>query len=326
MRDFMKNKKKKSLTMIYFTSVVCMLLAILPNGSVYAGTTEVEDKVTGPAVSVEDEEEKEKKPEKEQTEEKKEKVNWKIKKKNCNYPKSISRGYGYTIKGKLISERKLSYVLASIRDEKGTDIYKKKVKVNGKKCSISKADEALKFSKLEKGTYYYYIKAVDTKGNEKVVINKKFKVKKVKWCFPVNNGRMGDGWHCGCGSHRGRHYGWDIKGTGKAIHSVSDGKVVYARYHRGSGLGSFGNLVIVYHGKGIYSYYAHCAKIKTKVGKKVKQGDVLATVGATGRAYGAHLHFELRRGPAFKGSYNAEQLLNKYVYKQFNPAKKIKRG
>jgi murein DD-endopeptidase MepM/ murein hydrolase activator NlpD len=44
-------------------------------------------------------------------------------------------------------------------------------------------------------------------------------------------------------------------------------------------------------------------------------------MGATGAAYGTHLHLELRKGPAFSGNYNSYEFLDKYTYRQFNPMK-----
>lgn len=106
---------------------------------------------------------------------------------------------------------------------------------------------------------------------------------------------------------------------------MADGTVVYAKYHAASSKASFGKLIIVYHGNGIYSYYAHCSSFKVKVGDKVIAGDKIGITGSTGYAFGSHLHFEMRKGPAFSGSYNGYKLLDKYTYRQFNPGTKIKR-
>lgn len=59
--------------------------------------------------------------------------------------------------------------------------------------------------------------------------------------------------------------------------------------------GSYGMLVAIGHGDGKYqTWYAHCSKLLVKPGDIVKQGDVIAKVGSTGRATGNHLHFEVR--------------------------------
>lgn len=251
--------------------------------------------------------------------------NWKIKVKKASHPKKINRGSGFSVKGTLVSARKIKYVEANIRDEQGKPIYKKKVKTNNKTFNLKKVDNALKFSKLNKGSYVYDVTVTDQKKNTKEVIADDFSVKQPKWTVPVQNPRWGDGWHCHCGTHGGRHYGWDILGGGLNIYAASSGTVVYAKYHGGSSLGSFGKLIIIYHGNGVYSYYAHCSKMKVKAGQKVTTGDIIGKTGATGMAFGAHLHFELRKGPEFNGDYNAAKLVDKYTYKQFNPSKKIKR-
>ena len=53
----------------------------------------------------------------------------------------------------------------------------------------------------------------------------------------------------------------------------------------------------------------------------MEKGEVISTMGATGAAYGTHLHLELRKGPAFSGNYNGYDFLDKYTYRQFNPMK-----
>ena len=88
----------------------------------------------------------------------------------------------------------------------------------------------------------------------------------------------------------GAHTGLDIacsKGTN--IKSIAEGTVIFAERN-----GAYGNLVKIDHGNGVETWYAHCTKILTKVGDKVKAGDIIATVGSTGNATGPHLHLEVR--------------------------------
>ena len=54
------------------------------------------------------------------------------------------------------------------------------------------------------------------------------------------------------------------------------------------------NLVKIDHGNGVETWYAHCSKIYTRVGQKVKAGDVISAVGSTGNSTGPHLHLEIR--------------------------------
>ena len=57
---------------------------------------------------------------------------------------------------------------------------------------------------------------------------------------------------------------------------------------------SYGNYVVIDHGGGKSTLYAHANKLNCKVGDVVKQGDVISYVGTTGNSYGNHLHFEVR--------------------------------
>ncbi len=86
------------------------------------------------------------------------------------------------------------------------------------------------------------------------------------------------------------HYGLDFKGTkGTKIISPADGIIEFAGYNSGG----FGNLVIMDHGYGFKTYYAHMSKIDVKVGQVVRKGQKLGEVGSTGRSTGPHLHYEI---------------------------------
>ena len=54
-------------------------------------------------------------------------------------------------------------------------------------------------------------------------------------------------------------------------------------------------MVVVEHGDGTTSLYAHCHELKVRKGDKVRQGDIIATVGSTGRSTGPHLHLEVHQ-------------------------------
>ena len=78
--------------------------------------------------------------------------------------------------------------------------------------------------------------------------------------------------------------------SGETIRAVADGRVVYADWLRG-----FGNLLILDHGKGYMSLYANNEALLGKVGEKVRGGDPVARVGASGGQGESGLYFELRR-------------------------------
>jgi murein DD-endopeptidase MepM/ murein hydrolase activator NlpD len=86
------------------------------------------------------------------------------------------------------------------------------------------------------------------------------------------------------------HEGIDIAApTGAPIVSAAAGTVLYAGW-----LGGYGNLVVVDHGGGVSTAYAHMSSIASGTGQGVAQGQVLGYVGSTGHSTGPHLHFEVR--------------------------------
>ncbi len=88
------------------------------------------------------------------------------------------------------------------------------------------------------------------------------------------------------------HAGLDFTAsTGTNIYSTGDGVVVRAD----SEMSGYGNLVIIDHGFGYQTRYAHCSAFKVKVGEKVKRGDVIALLGNTGVSTGPHVHYEVRK-------------------------------
>lgn len=91
------------------------------------------------------------------------------------------------------------------------------------------------------------------------------------------------------------HQGVDFRApTGTELVSVVDGTVSFVGWR-----GNYGNLVIVNHGGGIETYYAHCSRMLVTPGQKVSKGELIALAGATGRTKGAHLHFEVRKNGSY---------------------------
>jgi murein DD-endopeptidase MepM/ murein hydrolase activator NlpD len=87
------------------------------------------------------------------------------------------------------------------------------------------------------------------------------------------------------------HYGIDIAAAyGSPIWATADGTVIRAEKEK---IG--GNTVIVSHRFGYTSVYCHLSKFNVKVGQKVKREDVIGFVGRSGRAFGTHVHYEVRR-------------------------------
>jgi murein DD-endopeptidase MepM/ murein hydrolase activator NlpD len=88
------------------------------------------------------------------------------------------------------------------------------------------------------------------------------------------------------------HQGQDIAcGYGTAIHAAKAGTVVFAGQMSG-----YGNVVIIDHGGGFSTLYAHQSRMAVSQGQRVNQGDIIGFVGSTGHSTGPHLHFETRFG------------------------------
>jgi murein DD-endopeptidase MepM/ murein hydrolase activator NlpD len=86
------------------------------------------------------------------------------------------------------------------------------------------------------------------------------------------------------------HEGLDLApGWGARVVAAQNGQVFFANLRAG-----YGRLIILDHGNGLTSYYAHLDEILVKVGQTVKRGDLIGKVGKTGRVTGPHLHFEVR--------------------------------
>jgi murein DD-endopeptidase MepM/ murein hydrolase activator NlpD len=85
------------------------------------------------------------------------------------------------------------------------------------------------------------------------------------------------------------HQGLDISTEkGQPVFATADGTVEAASY-----TGDYGNLIVIRHGFGLVTRYGHLSAFAVKLGRTVKRGDVIGYVGATGRATGAHLHYEI---------------------------------
>jgi murein DD-endopeptidase MepM/ murein hydrolase activator NlpD len=120
-------------------------------------------------------------------------------------------------------------------------------------------------------------------------------------CGPVSGGAVGTGTfvyptdkHSLSGfdySVESHHLGLDFAaGLGANIYATDGGVVVYA----GENSYGYGNMVMIDHGTGFQSLYAHLSAIFVGCGESVSQGQTIGAAGETGRATGPHLHFEIR--------------------------------
>ena len=85
------------------------------------------------------------------------------------------------------------------------------------------------------------------------------------------------------------HAGLDIAGDkGQPVYATAEGQVVQSGYQ-----GAYGNTILIDHGFGLKTRYGHLQDAKVHSGDHVKRGDIIGHVGATGRATGYHLHYEV---------------------------------
>ena len=93
------------------------------------------------------------------------------------------------------------------------------------------------------------------------------------------------------------HTGVDLAGSGcngKPVVAAADGTVIVAKYNS-----AYGNYIVIDHGGGITTLYAHSSKLEVKVGDTVKAGQEIMKVGTTGYSTGPHLHFEVRENGTY---------------------------
>ncbi len=96
--------------------------------------------------------------------------------------------------------------------------------------------------------------------------------------------------------YRSGHSGIDIATKrGTPIKAADSGYVTFAGYQ-----GGYGNFIIVDHGNGIVTRYAHCNSLVASLGQRVGKGETIATLGSTGRSTGPHLHFEVQLHGSFQ--------------------------
>lgn len=120
-------------------------------------------------------------------------------------------------------------------------------------------------------------------------------------CGPVSGGAVGFGTFVWPANNRflsgydyspsTNHWGLDIAGNeGEGVYATDAGVVVYAGWNNYG----YGNMIMVDHGNNFQSLYAHMSGVSVVCGQSVGQGDLIGTIGNTGRSSGAHLHFEIR--------------------------------
>ena len=144
-------------------------------------------------------------------------------------------------------------------------------------------------------------------GTKKVTSSTSYITGSGQFIWPVPGYRNCSRWY------GGSHKGVDIcAAAGTPIYASAGGTVTKSGYNRaGAGTG-YGNSIIINHGNGYTTVYAHCLSLVVHAGQTVKQGQLIGYVGSTGRSSGNHCHFEIRRN----GSYIAPQnVFNRRKYR-----------
>ncbi|MEU1871762.1 MULTISPECIES: M23 family metallopeptidase [unclassified Streptomyces] len=126
------------------------------------------------------------------------------------------------------------------------------------------------------------------------------KKKAASWVDPVKKYELSASFAQNGGMWASKHSGQDFAvPIGTNVVAAHGGTVVKAG---GNGAGdgpAYGNAIVVKHGNGTYSQYAHLSKINVKIGQIVKTGQSIAKSGNTGNSSGPHLHFEIRTTPNY---------------------------
>ncbi len=130
---------------------------------------------------------------------------------------------------------------------------------------------------------------------------------------PYTGGKVG--WPCPSSSRITSQYGYRIlfgvrdfhtgidigASTGTNIVAAEGGVVLLANYGWNGG---YGNYIIINHGNGLSTRYAHASKLYVTAGQTVTKGQVIAAVGTTGNSTGPHLHFEVRENGSHRNPLN----------------------
>ena len=144
-------------------------------------------------------------------------------------------------------------------------------------------------------------------GTKKVTSSTSYITGSGQFIWPVPGYRNCSRWY------GGSHKGVDIcAAAGTPIYASAGGTVTKAGYNRAGAGNGYGNSIIISHGNGYTTLYAHCLSLVVHAGQSVKQGQLIGYVGSTGRSSGNHCHFEIRRN----GSYIAPQnVFNRSKYR-----------
>ena len=195
---------------------------------------------------------------------------------------------GYFVFG-LDRDRKFDVVITQIINSKRQEIIKKVLK---RKYNIQRIDGLEESKVTPPESVYKRIKEENNKIGEARAINSDLPFFKNQFIMPVKgiiSGVYGSQRILN-GKPRWPHYGIDIAAKkGTKIKSSGSGTVTMAE----NDLYYTGGTIIMDHGHGISTIYSHLETVLVSVGDKINQGDIIGTVGSTGRSTGPHLDFRI---------------------------------
>jgi murein DD-endopeptidase MepM/ murein hydrolase activator NlpD len=195
---------------------------------------------------------------------------------------------GYFVFG-IDRDRKFDLTITKIKDGKKEKIIKKVLK---RKYNIQRIDGLEESKVTPPESVYKRIKEENNKIGEARAINSDLPFFKNQFIMPVDgiiSGVYGSQRILN-GKPRWPHYGIDIAAKkGTMIKSSGSGNVTMAE----DDLYYTGGTIIMDHGHGISTIYSHLETVMVSVGDKINQGDIIGTVGSTGRSTGPHLDFRV---------------------------------
>ena len=193
---------------------------------------------------------------------------------------------------KVVSETRLQMASLQMYAKEVSVAYGIKQKLEGP-AEIS-AEGKLVPSFAESFEDYNYLRSVDTLALPSRRSRRFMAVKAQPSLWPVD-GRLMDSYGRRTDPFSGEgafHKGVDITApTGTPVRTTADGLVVQAEPVSGG----YGRLIVIDHGGGTQTWYAHLSRIGVRAGQEVHRGEIVGSVGSTGRTTAPHLHFEVRQ-------------------------------
>ncbi|MEU7031525.1 M23 family metallopeptidase [Streptomyces sp. NPDC046275] len=180
-------------------------------------------------------------------------------------------------------------------------------------ASAAVAQQAATQAKVAAQVKAAQLKAAAAKAKAAKVVKATAAKKAASWVKPVSSYTLSATFNQGGAMWAHKHSGQDFAvPVGTPVKAAGSGTVVKAGPYGGGDGPAYGNAIVVKHGNGTYSQYAHLSKIKVRIGQKVAAGQQIALSGNTGNSSGPHLHFEIRTTPNYGSAVNPAAFLRSH--------------